>query len=113
MTGSETFIIVALRWTDSSRSSSLAAATCAARKESRAVALMRVASTTSPAVTGRWSRRTRGSPPPAGTNRTSRAPSSLTTTLRSLCLKSPSSIVATRVRDSGDHSPMECGWERA
>ena len=74
---------------------------------------MKVASTTSPAVTGRHSRRTTGSPPSDGCNRICRVPASGTTTLRSLRRKSPDPIVATRVRDSGDQAPIECGWERA
>ena len=113
MRGSETFIMVALRWMEKRMSSSLAAATWAARKASRAAADMKVASTTSPAVTGSDSRRTTGSPPSAGMRRICKVPAAGTTTLRSLCRKSPSSMVATRVRESGLHAPIECGWERA
>ena len=74
---------------------------------------MKVASTTSPAVTGSDSRRTTGAAPSAGRSRICSVPASGTMTLRSLCRKSPASIVATRVRDSGDQVPIECGWERA
>ena len=74
---------------------------------------MKVASTTSPALTGSDSRRMTGSPPSAGRSRICRVPASGTTTLRSLCRKSPDSIVATRVRDSGDQASIECGCERA
>ena len=74
---------------------------------------MKVASTTSPALTGSDSRRMTGSPPSAGRSRIWRVPASGTTTLRSLCRKSPDPIVATRVRDSGDQAPIECGCERA
>ena len=74
---------------------------------------MKVASTTSPALTGSDSRRTIGSPSLAGRNRICRVPASGTTTLRSLRRKSPAPIVATRVRDWGDQAPIECGWERA
>ena len=74
---------------------------------------MNVASTTSPALTGSDSRRMTGAPPSAGRSRICRVPASGTTTLRSLCRKSPAPIVATRVRDSDDQVPIECGWERA
>ena len=49
MIGSETFIIVALRWTENSTSSALARAICAARNSSSAATCIAVASTTSPA----------------------------------------------------------------
>ena len=58
MIGSETFIIVALRWTEKSTSSALARAICSARKASRAAARITVASTTSPSRTVRPSLRT-------------------------------------------------------
>lgn len=58
ITGSETFIIVALRCTDSSRSAALAASICAAKKARSARALMKVPSTISPSVTARPSLRT-------------------------------------------------------
>ena len=52
MIGSETFIIVALRWTENSTSSSLARAICAVRNSRSAATRIAVASTTSPARTG-------------------------------------------------------------
>ena len=52
MIGSDTFIIVALRCTENSTPSALAAASWAARNSSRARADSTVASTTSPAMTG-------------------------------------------------------------
>ena len=113
MSGSETFIMVAFRCTDSSTSSSLAAATAPARKASSTVADMKVASTTSPAVTGSDSRSTWTPEPSEGTSWIRSVPASGTMTERSLCRKSPLSMVITRVRESGLHSPMECGWVRA
>ena len=52
MIGSETFIIVALRWMENRTPLALASAICSARKASRALALMKVASTISPSRTG-------------------------------------------------------------
>ena len=52
MIGSETFIIVALRWIENSTPCALASAICSARNASSARALMKVASTISPASTG-------------------------------------------------------------
>ena len=53
MIGSETFIIVALRWTENSTSSALARAICAVEELVAArPTRMTVASTTSPASTG-------------------------------------------------------------
>ena len=51
MIGSETFIIVALRWSENSTSSALARAICSVRKRRSAATSMKVASTTSPAST--------------------------------------------------------------
>ena len=58
MIGSETFIIVALRWTENSTPSSLARAICPSRNVAQRGALITVASTTSPASTGTDSRST-------------------------------------------------------
>ena len=48
MIGSETFIIVALRWIENSTSCCLAAASCCSRKETNAFLLSTVASKISP-----------------------------------------------------------------
>ena len=52
MIGSDTFIIVALRWTENRTPCSLASATCARRNASRAARRITAASSTSPASTG-------------------------------------------------------------
>ena len=49
MIGSDTFIIVALRWTENSTPSALARAICAVRNSRSAATCIAVASTTSPA----------------------------------------------------------------
>ena len=49
--GSDTFIIVALRWTENSTSSALARSTCAVRNSRRAATCITVASTISPSRT--------------------------------------------------------------
>ena len=56
MIGSETFIIVALRWTENSTPSASARAICASRNVRSAATRITVASTTSPASTGTGAR---------------------------------------------------------
>ncbi len=108
MIGSDTFIIVALRWVENSTPSSLARCTCSARKESSALARSTVPSTTSPASTFRplfssvvW--------PSAPTKRMVSVSSAGSTTDCSLWRKSSASIVATFVFESDDQAPIECG----
>ena len=110
--GSETFIMVALRWTENSTSSAWARAICSVTNSRSASTSIRVASTTSPASTGTDSLRT-VTVPSVPTCSMRRVSSASSTTDCSLCRKSPSSMVATLVRESADQAPMECGWLRA
>ena len=112
MIGSETFIIVAFRWTEKSRSCSRASATCSARNSWSAARRITAASITSPASSGTDSLSTVTSPP-AATCSIRTSPSSATVADRSVERKSPSPIVATCVRESGDHAPIECGCDLA
>ena len=112
MIGSETFIIVALRWTENSTPSAWARAICSVRKIRSAVTSIAVASTTSPASTGTDSRSTVTVPSSATCSMRS-VPSASTTAEVSLERKSPDVMCATLVLDSGDQAPMECGWLRA
>ena len=107
MMGSETFIMVALRWAENRMPSSLARATWAFRNSSRAVALMNVASTTSPASTGTDCFSTVVLPSP--TSWMVRVSSAGITTDCSLVRKSSWPRVATLVLESLDHAPMVCG----
>jgi hypothetical protein len=112
MIGSETFIIVALRWTENSTPCSRASATCSARKASSARRRMTAASMISPASSGVDAFRTLTSPSaPTSSIRTSSA--SPTVTDRSVERKSPPSMVATCDRESADHAPMRGGCLRA
>ena len=112
MMGSETFIIVALRWTENRTPSALARATWAERKSRSAATSMKVASTTSPARTGIDSLST-VVVPSAATCSTRRVASAAITTDVSLWRKSSASIVATFVLLSALHAPIECGCLRA
>jgi hypothetical protein len=111
MIGSETFIMVAFRCTESRTSSRLARSTCSARNASRAAARITVPSTTSPASTGTDSLSTVVLPSSA-TRRIVRVSSPSMTTDFSLSRKSSAPIVATFVLDSAVHSPMRCGFLR-
>ena len=108
MIGSDTFIMVAFRCTENNRPSCLAASTCSAKKSSKAVARMTVASTTSPGNTSRPSRRTVTVPSPSTWRMVSTSPPASTTDC-SLWWKSPEAMVATRVRESGSQTPIRCG----
>jgi hypothetical protein len=110
--GSDTFIMVALRCSENRMPSALAAASCSARKFWRAVLLMKVASTTSPAWMGRASSRTVVVPSPVTCSMRSSSAASKVVDC-SLWRKSPVAMVATRVLESGDHAPIEWGWLRA
>ena len=96
MIGSETFIIVALRWTEKRTPSSLARAIWARRKSSSAATRMTVASTTSPSRTGRASLRT-VVVPSAATWRMVRVSSAGRTTERSV----DAEVVGAHRRDVG------------
>ena len=112
MIGSDTFIMVALRWTDSSTSSALARAICAVRKACSAATRMTVESTTSPASTGTDSRST-VSAPASSTRVIAALVSAGMTTDFSLERKSSASMCATLVLESLLHTPIECGCLRA
>ncbi len=107
--GSETFIIVALRWIENRTSSALARAICSARKRRSAATFMKVASTTSPASTATSSLSTVSVPSVAVCTIERVSASSITTDF-SLLRKSSWPIVATSVRDSGLQAPMRCGY---
>ena len=112
MIGSETFIIVALRWTENSTPSALARAIWASRNSCSAATCRAVASTTSPASTGTDSRSTVVLPSSA-TSAIRNEPARSITADVSLERKSSAVICATLVLDSGDQAPIECGWFRA
>ncbi len=112
MIGSETFIIVALRWTENSTSSALARAICSARKRRSAATFMKVPSTTSPVSTFISGLRTVTLPSAATCSMRSVSSASRTTDC-SLARKSSLPIVATLVLEAGDHAPMRCGWALA
>ena len=112
MIGSETFIIVAFRWTENSTPDARASSSCSARNALSAARRMTAASITSPASSGVDSFSTVTVPSPATCSiRTSS--SAATVTDCSVERKSPSVIVATWVLQSDDHSPMEWGWALA
>ena len=112
MIGSETFIIVALRWIENSTPCAWDAAICSARNASRLRALMKVASTISPARTGIDSFST-VTEPSLATSSTFRSSSAAKVTDCSLERKSSWPMVATLVFESFAHAPILCGCERA
>ena len=112
MTGSETFIMVALRCTENSTSSALARAIAFARNAWRWATSMTVASTISPASTGIASLSTVTVPSAASCSMRRVSSASITTDL-SLDLKSCSPMVATLVRESWLQAPIEWGCLRA
>lgn len=109
MIGSETFIMVALRWTENSTPSALARSTWAVRNSRRAATRITEASTTSPASTGTRSRSTVALPSSATSSMRS-APSAAITADFSVERKSFWPMVATLVSESADQAPMRCGW---
>ncbi len=111
MIGSETFIMVALRWTENSTSSALARAIWSRRNDCSAAVFMKVASTTSPASTGTDSLST--SVPLSVTSSMRSDPAFSITADFSLDRKSSEVMCATLVFESGDHFPIECGCWRA
>ena len=111
MIGSETFIIVAFRWTENRTPDAFAAAICSVRNASRAAARSTLPSTTSPAST--FSPDFRTCSPAAVRSRIVRTSSAPITTDCSLWRKSSASIVATEVCESALQAPMRCGFLRA
>ena len=112
MTGSETFIIVALRCTENRTPWSLASAICSDRNAFSAAARITDASITSPVWSDSPSLSTVVVPSAAACSiRTVVA--SGTVTDCSVLKKSPSLIVETCEAESRDHAPIECGWCRA
>ena len=93
--------MVALRCTENSTSSASARAICSVTNSRSASTSMRVASTTSPASTGTDSLSTVTVPSSATCSMRSVSSASITTDC-SLWRKSPSAMVATLVRESGD-----------
>jgi len=112
MIGSETFIIVALRCTENSTFSALASAIWAARKASSGALRSTAASTISPASTGSAALSTVTVPSGAMCSIRSVVAAGRVTEV-SVCRKSPSSIVDTCERESGDQAPIDCGCARA
>ena len=112
MIGSETFIMVALRWTENSTPSALARAIWRSRNARSSATCITVASTTSPASTGIGARSS-VVVPSAATSSTRSEPSAVMTADRSFEQKSPPSMWATLVFESGDHAPIRWGWVRA
>ena len=110
MIGSETFIIVALRWSDSRASSSAASSMVRLKKARRAATFMTAASTTSPASSGTLALRT-VTAPPASTNSMRASHGCSRVTERSLPKKSFSCMWATRVfdPDAGHAFIIRCG----
>lgn len=108
MIGSETFIIVALRWTENSTPSALARAICAVKNSRSAATRITEASMTSLTSTGTDSRSTVVLPSsPASSMRS--VPASAMTTDFSVERKSSASMWATFVFDSAVQAPMRCG----
>ena len=108
MIGSETFIIVALRWAEKSTPSDLARAICSVRKRRSAATSMKVPSMTSPASTGTDCFST-VSVPSTPMCLMVRVSSASMTTDSSLAKKSPAPIVATLVFESLLQAPIRCG----
>ena len=110
MMGSDTFIMVALRCSDSSVPSARASSMVRAKNARRAATFITAVSITSPASRGTDGFKTVTVPsPPANSIRTSQA--APTVTDRSLPKKSPPSMCATRAfdPDSGQACIMRCG----
>ena len=98
--------MVALRWAENSRPSSLARSTCSARNASRALADMNVPSTTSPLRTFKPSLRTFFCPSSPVNWMVSTSSAGRVTDF-SLARKSSAPMVATVVWESLLHSPIE------
>ncbi len=112
MIGSDTRIIVALRWTENSTPWRLASATCSARNACRASRRITAESRISPASTAIRSLST-VTAPSAATCSMRTLPSRSTVTDCSVARKSSAAIVDTCERESGDQGPIEWGWWRA
>ena len=112
MIGSETFIIVAFKWTENRTPRRLASAICSARNRSSTAQRITAASSTSPSSTGRRSLST-VTVPSGATCSIRTEPSRPAVTERSVERKSPSLIVATCEPDCDDQAPIEWGWRRA
>ena len=110
MIGSETFIIVALRWTENRTPGSIEA-TSALMNARSAEADMKVASTTSPSRYFRPSLST-VSLPAASVKVILAAPACAAVMVAdfSFAKKSLPGIEATQVFDAAVHSPIECGF---
>ena len=108
MIGSETFIIVALRWMENSTPCCLASSICASRKLTSAPRLMNVPSSTSPAFSAILSFRT-VTVPLLSVNSIRTVVASGTVTDFSLVAKSPRLMVATCAFESGVQRPSLCG----
>jgi hypothetical protein len=112
MMGSETFIIVAFMCSENRTSCCFASSISAARNSTSFAFDRYDASTTSPACTDSPSLSTVVEPSvPTSSMRSVSAAGMVTDS--SLERKSPSPIVATWLRDSDDHAPIECGFFRA
>ncbi len=108
MIGSETFIIVALRCSEKRTPLSWASSSWAARKSHSCLRLITVASRISPASSATGGRSSVTEPSSATWRRVTSVGAS-TVTDRSLERKSPASMVATCVLESGDQGPSRCG----
>ena len=109
MMGSETFIMVAFKWTDSKIPSSFASLTCCFKKATSALFLMTVASIISSCCRATFSL-SRVFEPSSDTKAIFTVVADGVVNDFSLCLKSPFDIVATCVFEFEDHSPMVCGF---
>mmetsp|Transcript_20806 Transcript_20806/g.64519 ORF Transcript_20806/g.64519 Transcript_20806/m.64519 type:complete len:207 (+) Transcript_20806:694-1314(+) len=110
MMGSDTFIMVALRCSETIRSSALACVSSCSMKAHSAAADMREASITSPACSLVSALSTCASAPPSGTNSMRTDVASGHTWLFSALKKSPSAIDATCERESALQAPRRCGF---
>ena len=108
MMGSETFIIVAFRWSENSTPRSRASRTWSRRKETRACLLRQLASSTSPGWSGIDSFRTWT--PSAVTSSTRALVGASTVTERSVCRKSPADMDETWVWESSGQARMRGGF---
>mmetsp|Transcript_6279 Transcript_6279/g.25217 ORF Transcript_6279/g.25217 Transcript_6279/m.25217 type:complete len:335 (+) Transcript_6279:1638-2642(+) len=110
MMGSEIFIMVAFRCTDTIRSSALALVSSSSMYWRSAAADMREASITSPACSATFSLRVTASSAPSATNSIRTSVGSAHTWLFSAEKKSPSFIDATCDLEVASHLPRRCGF---
>ena len=113
MIGSETFIIVALRWTENSTPSVLARAICSVRKRLQRRDVHRrgvddLAGQHRHGLPEHRGRAVRRRPARSGACRRAAITAEV-----SLDRKSSRVMWATLVLESGDQAPIECGWLRA